>query len=208
MQPRIFQRFDQGDASTTRKFGGSGLGLSITQRLAEMMGGGVGFASTEGVGSVFWLEVTAPAAEAALAVPETTDDWLNGLRVLVVEDNATNRMIATKLLEILGAVVDTAPDGLLGVEAAARGSFDLILMDVQMPGIDGLEASRRIRAMGGAIAATPIVALTANVLSHQRQSYLEAGMDGRSASRFRPRRPARRDARLAEPAVESGAEVV
>ncbi|MGH6997029.1 MAG: ATP-binding protein, partial [Phenylobacterium sp.] len=178
VQPRIFQRFDQGDASTTRKFGGSGLGLSITQRLAQMMGGGVGFASTEGVGSVFWLEVSAAPTEAAIAAEDTTDEWLNGLRVLVVEDNPTNRMIATKLLEKLGADVETAADGYLGVEAAARGAFDLILMDVQMPGIDGLEAARRIRAMGGAVATTPIVALTANVLSHQRSAYLEAGMDG------------------------------
>ncbi|KQW69463.1 hypothetical protein ASE17_11440 [Phenylobacterium sp. Root77] len=178
VQPRIFQRFDQGDASTTRKFGGSGLGLSITQRLAQMMGGGVGFASTEGVGSVFWLEVSAAPSEAAIAAEETEDDWLNGLRVLVVEDNPTNRMIATKLLEKLGAVVETAADGYLGVEAAGRGAFDLILMDVQMPGIDGLEAARQIRAMGGAVAATPIVALTANVLAHQRTAYLEAGMDG------------------------------
>jgi PAS domain S-box-containing protein len=177
-QDRIFQRFDQGDASTTRRFGGSGLGLAITRRLAEMMGGDVGFSSTEGVGSTFWLEVAAPPAERAQAVPETADAVLEGLRILVVEDNATNRMIATKLLENLGASVETAPDGLLGVEAATRGAFDLILMDVQMPGIDGLEAARRIRALGGAAAGVPIVALTANVLAHQRQSYLEAGMDG------------------------------
>ncbi|WP_332773220.1 PAS domain-containing hybrid sensor histidine kinase/response regulator [Phenylobacterium sp.] len=178
VQPRIFQRFDQGDASTTRKFGGSGLGLAITQRLAEMLGGGVGFASTEGVGSIFWLEVAAPAADPVAAAIETNQPYLEGLKVLVVEDNPTNRMIVTKLLENMGAVVETAADGLLGVEAAARGGFDLILMDVQMPGIDGLEACRRIRALGGLTAATPIVALTANVLSHQRQSYLEAGMDG------------------------------
>jgi CheY-like chemotaxis protein len=138
----------------------------------------VGFSSTEGVGSTFWLEVAAPPAERAQAVPETADAVLEGLRILVVEDNATNRMIATKLLENLGASVETAPDGLLGVEAATRGAFDLILMDVQMPGIDGLEAARRIRALGGAAAGVPIVALTANVLAHQRQSYLEAGMDG------------------------------
>jgi len=178
VQPRIFTRFDQGDASTTRKFGGSGLGLSITQRLAEMMGGSVGFASAEGLGSVFWLEVAAETTKPAIIAPPSADDWLGGLRVLIVEDNATNRMIATKLLQNLGAVVATAPDGLTGVEAAAQGGFDLILMDVQMPGIDGLEAARRIRAMGGSVGATPIVALTANVLSHQRQSYLEAGMDG------------------------------
>ena len=177
-QGRIFQRFDQGDASTTRRFGGSGLGLTITRRLAEMMGGDVGFTSVEGQGSVFWLEVAAPPAEPVQIVAESADAVLEGLRILVVEDNSTNRMIATKLLQNLGADVDTAVDGLMGVEAAAQGAFDLILMDVQMPGIDGLEAARRIRALGGPAAAVPIVALTANVLAHQRQSYLDAGMDG------------------------------
>ncbi|MET0275154.1 MAG: PAS domain-containing protein [Phenylobacterium sp.] len=177
-QPRIFQRFDQGDASTTRRFGGSGLGLAITKRLAEMMSGDVGFTSVEGVGSTFWLEVAAEATDALAKVAETFEPILQGLRILVVEDNATNRMIATKMLENLGASVETADDGFLGVEAAARGGFDLILMDVQMPGIDGPEAARRIRALGGPVAQTPIVALTANVLSHQRLAYLEAGMDG------------------------------
>jgi len=177
-QSRIFQRFDQGDASTTRRFGGSGLGLSITKRLAEMMSGDVGFTSVEGQGSTFWLEVAAQAAEAQAPKIEVLEPILEGLRVLIVEDNPTNRLIATKLLEHMGASVETAADGYLGVAAAARGGFDLILMDVQMPGIDGLEAARRIRALGGPAAATPIVALTANVLSHQRQAYLEAGMDG------------------------------
>jgi CheY-like chemotaxis protein len=204
VQPRIFTRFDQGDASTTRKFGGSGLGLSITQRLAEMMGGAVGFASAEGLGSVFWIEVAAEGADAPVAEPATADDWLGGLRVLVVEDNATNRMIATKLLQNLGAVVDTAADGLQGVEAAARGGFDLILMDVQMPGIDGLEAARRIRALGGLAAATPIVALTANVLSHQRQSYLEAGMDGVVGKPISPAALLAEISRLAGPKADDG----
>jgi CheY-like chemotaxis protein len=177
-QGRIFQRFDQGDASTTRRFGGSGLGLAITKRLAEMMSGEVGFTSAPGEGSTFWLEI---AAEPAAAEARPTDDILpvlEGLRVLVVEDNATNRMIASKLLEGLGAIVETAADGYLGVEAAERGGYDVILMDVQMPGMDGLEAARRIRALGGQAAATPIVALTANVLSHQQRHYREAGMDG------------------------------
>jgi PAS domain S-box-containing protein len=177
-QHRIFQRFDQGDASTTRKFGGSGLGLAITQKLAEMMGGAVGFESEEGLGSTFWFEIAAEGAEATSKASDVLDPVLGGVRVLVVEDNATNRMIATKLLESLGAEVSTAADGYLGVEAAAKGGFHLILMDVQMPGIDGLEAARRIRALGGEAAATPIVALTANVLAHQRRAYLDAGMDG------------------------------
>ena len=175
---RIFQRFDQGDASTTRKFGGSGLGLTITRKLAEMMNGEVGVVSTVGAGSTFWLEVQAEPAAAQAAVADNLEAVLEGLRILVVEDNATNRMIATKLLEAMGAQVATAEDGYLGVDAAAAGGFDLILMDVQMPGIDGLEAARRIRALGGPASQVPIVALTANVLAHQRRAYLAAGMDG------------------------------
>jgi PAS domain S-box-containing protein len=177
-QGRIFQRFDQGDASTTRRFGGSGLGLAITKRLAEMMSGDVGFTSVEGQGSTFWLEIAAEPAEAQALQTDELAPVLGGLRLLVVEDNATNRMIATKLLESMGASVETAADGYLGVEAAERGGFDVILMDVQMPGIDGLEAARRIRSLGGAAARTPIVALTANVLAHQKRRYLDAGMDG------------------------------
>ena len=178
VQARLFQRFDQGDASTTRRFGGSGLGLAITKRLAEIMGGEVGFTSVEGQGSTFWLEVAAEPAEQTAAPEELADGVLEGLRILVVEDNPTNRMIATKLLEGMGASVETAEDGLLGVEAAEWGIFDLILMDVQMPGIDGLEACRRIRALSGDQGRVPIVALTANVLAHQRREYMAAGMDG------------------------------
>jgi CheY-like chemotaxis protein len=178
VQARIFQRFDQGDASTTRKFGGSGLGLTITRKLAEMMSGDVGLISEVGVGSTFWLEVAAEPAAARVVASDSLEPVLEGLSILVVEDNPTNRMIATKLLEAMGAKVATAEDGYLGVAAASAGGFDLILMDVQMPGIDGLEAARRIRALGGPASQTPIVALTANVLSHQRAAYLDAGMDG------------------------------
>lgn len=177
-QPRLFERFNQADASTTRKFGGSGLGLAITRRLAEMMQGSVGFRSREDQGSTFWFEVVADSTEAVGAPVQPSLAVLEGLRVLVVEDNATNRLIATRLIESLGGDVETADDGYAGVEAAARGAFDVILMDIQMPGIDGLEAARRIRSLGGEIAATPIIALTANVLSHQRAAYLDAGMDG------------------------------
>jgi CheY-like chemotaxis protein len=202
-QARIFQRFDQGDASTTRKFGGSGLGLAITKRLAELMRGEVGFTSQDGKGSTFWLEIVAEAAAAPAAAVETSLAVLEGLRILVVEDNATNRLIATKLLENLGASVETAADGYLGVAAAERGGFDLVLMDVQMPGIDGLEASRRIRALGGPAAETPIVALTANVLAHQRQSYLDAGMDGVVGKPISPAVLLAEIAKLGQPGPES-----
>jgi CheY-like chemotaxis protein len=201
-QGRIFQRFDQGDASTTRKFGGSGLGLAITKRLAEMMGGDVGFVSREGRGSTFWLEIAAERAEAQGQAPDLPDAVLEGLRILVVEDNPTNRMIATKLLESLGAAVETAPDGYAGVEAAQRGGFHLILMDVQMPGIDGLEAARRIRTLGGEAAQVPIVALTANVLAHQKARYLEAGMDGVVGKPISPSALVAELARLSQPALE------
>jgi CheY-like chemotaxis protein len=177
-QGRLFERFQQADSSTTRRFGGSGLGLAITRKLARMMGGDVGLSSVEGVGSTFWLEIAAEAAEAeqpnAAAEPASLDD----VSILLVEDNATNRMIASRILEGLGATVRSAEDGERGVEAARGERFDLILMDIQMPGIDGLEATRQIRALPGDSARTPIIALTANVMSHQRESYRAAGVDG------------------------------
>ena len=185
-QSRLFERFQQADASTTRRFGGSGLGLAITRRLAEMMGGDVGFSSREGAGSTFLLTIAAPPALARVADQTVDDDLLRGLRILVVEDNATNRLVARRILEQLGADVETADDGLDGVAAAGHGAFDLILMDVQMPGIDGLEAARRIRALPGPAARTPIIALTANVMSHQRTAYLAAGMDGVAAKPIVP----------------------
>jgi PAS domain S-box-containing protein len=177
-RPRLFGRFQQADDSATRQFGGTGLGLAITRHLAHMMGGEVGYDSLEGRGSTFWLEVVAPQAVRPMPVIPTDRERLEGLNVLVVEDNPANRMIVRKILEGLGATVELAEDGAAGVEAARRLAPSVILMDVQMPGMDGLEATRRIRALREPAAHAPIIALTANVLEHQRQIYLNSGMDG------------------------------
>jgi signal transduction histidine kinase/CheY-like chemotaxis protein len=189
-QERLFQRFHQADGSTARRFGGSGLGLAITRSLADMMGGEVGFVSQEGQGSTFWFDVPAPAAPSAgqaVGLQARSDGApLGGMRILVVEDNPTNRLVAGKILESLGASVATAEDGALGVEAAAAGGYDVVLMDVQMPRVDGVEATRRIRALAGEAAATPIIGLTANVLAHQRSTYLAAGMNGVASKPISP----------------------
>ena len=185
-QARLFERFQQADASTTRRFGGSGLGLAITRKLAEMLGGAVSFCSTPGEGSTFTLTIAASPAATPRPVERESDDLLTGLKVLVVEDNPTNQLVARRILEQLGAAVSVADDGASGVAAAREGVFDLILMDVQMPGMDGLEAARRIRALPGPAARAPIIALTANVMAHQRAAYRAAGMDGVAAKPIAP----------------------
>ncbi len=184
---QLFERFSQGDGSTTRRFGGSGLGLAICRRLAEMMGGEVGFDSELGKGSTFWLEVEADACAAPTGETEEADGALfAGLRILLVEDNATNRLIAGRMLEALGARITTADDGIQGVAAATREAFDLILMDIQMPGMDGVEATHRIRALKGPAGEVPILAMTANAMAHQQAGYLAAGMDGAIAKPLSP----------------------
>ncbi|MGA0600076.1 ATP-binding protein [Caulobacter sp. KR2-114] len=199
-QARVFERFQQADGSTTRRFGGSGLGLAITRRLAQIMGGEVGLTSTPGVGSTFWLEIAAPPAQRPSADHAVTPSGLADLDILLIEDNATNRLIASRILEGLGARVTCAEDGERGVEAARLRPFDLILMDIQMPGIDGLEATRQIRALPSTAAGAPIIALTANVMSHQRDSYRAAGIDGVVAKPISPGALLAEIARVAEAA--------
>ena len=185
----LFERFSQADGSTTRRFGGAGLGLSITRRLATLMGGDVGYRRAPDGGSIFWLEIAAsPAVQAVASDDDGEVALLSGLRVLIVEDNATNRLIAGRLLQAMGADVETAEDGLLGLEAVARDAagYDLIFMDIQMPGMDGIEATRRIRELGGIASQTPIIAMTANALAHQQAAYLAAGMNGAVAKPLSP----------------------
>ncbi|RYF90850.1 MAG: response regulator [Caulobacteraceae bacterium] len=186
-QDHMFERFRQADGSATRRFGGSGLGLAIARGLVEQMGGSIGLDSTPGQGSIFRVEIAGPVCEAPAAeVSEDDDGMLGGLRVLVVEDNATNRLIATRLLEHLGASVTTADDGAQGLDAAGRQAFDLIFMDIQMPVMDGLAATAAIRALDAPAARTPIIAMTANAMAHQVESYMAGGMNGWIAKPLSP----------------------
>jgi CheY-like chemotaxis protein len=146
----------------------------------------VGFESHAGEGSTFWAEMAAPAAKAPSDRDAAGALLLEGLKALVVEDNATNRLIATKMLELLGASVETAEDGQQGVEAILRERFDLVFMDVQMPVMDGLEATRHIRSLPEPAGRVPIIAMTANAMAHQQASYITAGMNGAIAKPLSP----------------------
>ena len=184
----LFDRFQQADSGTTRRFGGTGLGLAISRSLARMMGGDLDFESREGRGSTFWFEIKASPAELPdqIAEHDFSDAPLTGLRVLVVDDNRTNRIVGTKSLEALGAWAMAADSGRAAIEAVGRESFDLILMDINMPEMDGLEATRRIRALGAFAAAIPVIALTADVMDHHQNTYLAAGMNGVVPKPFSP----------------------
>jgi PAS domain S-box-containing protein len=204
-QSRLFESFTQGDGSSTRKYGGTGLGLSISKQLVELMGGQLGVESQPGQGSRFWFTAnfgkapvtvaapappappkrpvpTAPAPPPAPKVPiPTVPEKLNGghrkLRVLLAEDNEINQRIALRLLEKLGVGADAVDNGRAAVEALSQRSYDLILMDCQMPEMDGFEATAMIRNRERGKTHTPICALTANAMEGDREKCLAAGMD-------------------------------
>ena len=181
---RLFQPFEQAESSIARRFGGTGLGLSICKQLVERMGGEIGLTDRDGGGSDFWFVIplrAAPkpsmpeAAPAELPANETTKAEQG--RILLVEDNVINIQLTTMVLESRGYSVDIAVDGFEAIEATGRGDYDLILMDMQMPRLDGLSATRRIRALEGNGRKLPIVAMTANAMREDAQRCMEAGMD-------------------------------
>ena len=199
----LFENFVQADASTTRKFGGTGLGLAITRKLARMMGGDVQIASEVGRGSVFTLSFMAErgkskpvqAAQASSGPPnlmlaEDDDEpaiaapgrysqgSLSGMRVLIVDDNAINRRVARLFVEPQGLIATEAADGQEALEMLASHPFDLVLLDMHMPVMDGRETIRRIRASSEAWTSIPVIALTADAMSGDREKCLELGMDG------------------------------
>ena len=179
---RIFDRFEQADGSISRSFGGAGLGLAISRTLVRAMGGELTAESTLGVGSMFTVRLRLPLAEevaapAPAAGPAADTVGVEGLRVLLAEDVAVNRELIALMLAPLGVRLQAVADGAAAVEAARVESFDVVLMDMQMPVMDGLEATRRIRAGAGPSAAARIVALTANVMPEEVERCLAAGMD-------------------------------
>ncbi len=187
-QAMLFKSFSQADASTNRKYGGTGLGLAISKRLAELMGGEIGVDSAPGRGSRFWFTVNLPisgisrpkmqalgALQNALANP--SDSTASRGRVLVAEDNLINQRVAAILLTKLGYSPDLASDGKQALEKLQHQDYDIVLMDCQMPVMDGFEATAAIRAMPSSRSRTPIIAVTANAMAGQREKCLAAGMD-------------------------------
>jgi signal transduction histidine kinase/CheY-like chemotaxis protein len=189
-QAKLFWAFSQADSAATRKYGGTGLGLAITLRLVTLMGGSVGMESTPGKGSSFWFlipgrhaelpsefAVCEPEAAEEPAIEKIADIARAGWRVLVVDDNPVNQIVASRALLKLGYVADVVPSGEAALEALDRGRFDLILMDCQMPGMDGYAATAEIRRREGGHGRTPIVAMTANSIEGDRERCIAAGMD-------------------------------
>jgi CheY-like chemotaxis protein len=179
-QPKLFGKFVQADSSTARRYGGTGLGLAISRQLAELMGGTVGFRSTKGVGSTFW--VTLPMAAAVAAKPESATQAIDGSMranrwlVLLAEDNPVNQKVALHILGKLGCEVDVANNGMEAFERWSARPYDAIFMDCQMPGLDGYQTTRQIRASGERGRQIPIIAITASSMVGDRERCLAAGM--------------------------------
>lgn len=185
-QARVFDRFSQVDSSIGRAFGGTGLGLAISKRLIDLMDGTISVASKEGRGSTFWFDVSLPLAEAGWHDDvHAPDQTRTGCRILLVEDVPLNQELACAVLEGAGHVVTVAASGPEAIAAVQAAAYDLVLMDVQMPGMDGLAATRAIRALDHSAARVPIIAMTANVLPQQVSAARAAGMDDHIGKPFK-----------------------
>ena len=174
---RLFQPYVQVDRAKARQYGGTGLGLSIARRLVELMGGEIGCESALGQGSLFWFTIPTERAETAPFKDTPATGTLAG-HVLVVEDNAVNRMLIGAYLEEFGLSYNVVENGGEALARLAGKDYDLVLMDIMMPELDGVETTKRIRKMGDEAAEVPIVALTAHAMKGDREDYLAAGMDG------------------------------
>jgi CheY-like chemotaxis protein/HPt (histidine-containing phosphotransfer) domain-containing protein len=188
VQQRLFRAFEQADSSTTRSYGGTGLGLAISRELVERMGGRIGVRSTLGHGSEFWFTVpldfpvTTRLSDARVASEGTEASRLTGIRVLLAEDNPINQDVAAAMLESLGCRVHVVDTGTKALDALNASAFDMVLMDRQMPELDGFDTTAAIRARGLRL---PIVGLTASALKGDREMCLAAGMDDYLAKPFR-----------------------
>jgi CheY-like chemotaxis protein len=183
---RLFIAFEQADKSVTRKYGGTGLGLEITHRIAQLMGGDAGVDSTPGQGSTFWFTAKLRrATTASVAQPAPSHEPAEvllmrrhaGKRVLIAEDDPINQEVAVEMLRLVGLEPDLAGNGLLAIAMVERQQYDAILMDMQMPELDGISATRKIRTLANG-KTVPILAMTANAFPEDRALCMEAGMNG------------------------------
>ena len=189
--PALFDRFTQADNSTSRRFGGSGLGLAICRQLMDLMQGRIEVHSRQGQGSEFTITLSLPLASPQSDGQARAPRAVNGpraalrtLRVLVAEDNRVNQILMVAMLEHLGHAVDVVDDGSEALRQVQRAAYDLVLMDIQMPEMDGVAATQAIRRLPGPLARVPIIAVSANVLPEQRSAYLAAGMNDYLAKPF------------------------
>ncbi len=192
VRDQLFTPFSQADTSTSRRFGGSGLGLAISKRIVKLMGGEIGFDSTPDAGSTFWFSVslprTAPPEDwiaAGEALPEGTVLPSHASRILIAEDNPVNQLVVLEQLKSLGFAATAVSNGIEALAALEETDYDLVLMDCQMPEMDGYEATRRMRQKNGARWRVPVIALTAHAMRGDREKCLDAGMNDYIAKPFR-----------------------